>query len=218
MLFFSHWWDLESTGRFVFRPELLFVFCLILLQQLLLFPVLPPFYCLPFFLGLAFTNLPLTWPSTLSELRGLIRDPPLWDLRSPPIPEVFQSHPPLCPQKHFPSLTLRSILTWPSFCHWYSLSWPFHEKFLLCYDSCLVGYQSGTRCALPSQVLPPLLFRYSRMAASLCLGQVGFSSVTLSSSYFPVYFSPPFHCTQLFLSPDSWNGLVWSDSGFSFGP
>lgn len=109
----------------------------------------------------------------------------------------------------FSSLTLRSILTWASFCHSYSLPWPFHEEFLLHHESCLVGNRSDTSCALLSQVLPPLIVSISRLAASLCLGQVGFSSVILSCCI-PGYCSPPFHWPQFSPSPHSWSSLAWT--------
>lgn len=59
ILFPNHWWDLESTDRFIFRPEPHF-YCLILLQQLLLIPVLPHSYCLPF--SLVLLSWTFLWP------------------------------------------------------------------------------------------------------------------------------------------------------------
>lgn len=187
ILFPNHRWDLESTDRFIFRPKPHFV--LFDSATTALAASCTPTFLLPSLLfGLAFMNLPLTWPSTFSKLPRLIRDLPLWELHSTPIPWCVSFLLPW-PQKHFPSLTLRSILTWTSFCHQFALCWPFCEKVLLCHDSCLVGYRSGTRCSFlrspPSSTFSLLPDGSQPLSWAGCFFFNNSLIELLSSSFFP---------------------------------
>lgn len=177
------------SWKYTFRSYSLFVSSL----QLFMFPVLPSSYCLPIFFVPVFLKPPLTWSSPFSELPGLIRDPPHWDLCCPPIPAIFQS---FCGHRNISPAFLSDPYSPRCLSATSSLSWSFREMSWLCHDSHLVGCRSGTRCALPSsvsQVRPSPFVPYSGTAVSLCLGQVAFSSAVIT--LLSCLFSSPFHST-----------------------